>query len=50
MHPSKAETVEVDLSKYQNEEQREKENEQLVLDEIKRKDRSFYDQWCNDEN
>ena len=49
-HPSKAETVEVDLSKYQNEEQREKENEQLVLDEIKRKDRSFYDQWCNDEN
>ena len=45
-HPSKAETVEVDLSKYQNEEQREKENEQLV----KRKDRSFYDQWCNDEN
>ena len=49
-HTSKAETVEVDLSKYQNEEQREKENEQLVLDEIKRKDRSFYDQWCNDEN
>ena len=49
-HPSKAETVEVDLSKYQNEEQREKENEQLVLDEIKRKDRSFYDQGCNDEN
>ena len=49
-HPSKAETVEVDLSKYQNKEQREKENEQLVLDEIKRKDRSFYDQWCNDEN
>ena len=49
-HLSKAETVAVDLSKYQNEEQREKENEQLVLDEIKRKDRSFYDQWCNDEN
>ena len=49
-HPSKAETVEVDLSQYKNEEQREKENEQLVLDEIKRKDRSFYDQWCNDEN
>ncbi len=38
------------LSQYKNEEQREKENEQLVLDEIKRKDRSFYDQWCNDEN
>jgi L-aspartate oxidase len=49
-NPTKAETVEVDFSQYENEEAREKENEQLVLDEIKRKDRSFYDQWCNDEN
>ncbi|MGN1098605.1 MAG: L-aspartate oxidase [Clostridia bacterium] len=26
------------------------ENKRLVLEEIKRKDREFYDKWCNDEN
>lgn len=42
--------ISVDLEKYQKEEQLMKENQQLVLDEIKRKDRSFYDQWCNNDN
>lgn len=40
----------VDYEKYSQEEQLMKENQRLVLDEIKRKDRSFYDQWCNDGN
>lgn len=42
--------ISVDLEKYQKEEQLMKENQQLVLDEIKRKDRSFYDQWCNNDD
>lgn len=42
--------VPVDLTEYQNEEQRMEENQRLVLDEIKRKDRSFYDQWCNNDD
>ena len=42
--------ISIDLEKYQKEEQLMKENQQLVLDEIKRKDRSFYDQWCNNDN
>lgn len=40
----------VDYEKYSQEEQLMKKNQRLVLDEIKRKDRSFYDQWCNDGN
>ncbi len=43
------EEIPVDLTRYQ-EEQLSKENQQLVLDEIKRKDRSFYDQWCNNDD
>ena len=30
--------------------QREKEFRDLIMDEIKRKDRAFYDKWCNDED
>lgn len=31
-------------------EEREKEFRNLVMNEIKRKDRAFYDKWCNDED
>lgn len=45
------EPVPVDLEYYYGKiEKLADENRKLVLDEIKRKDRSFYDQWCNDEN
>lgn len=45
------EPVSVDLEYYHGKiEKLADENRKLVLDEIKRKDRSFYDQWCNDEN
>lgn len=30
--------------------QREAEFRRLIMDEIKRKDRAFYDKWCNDED
>lgn len=30
--------------------EREKEFRDLIMDEIKRKDRAFYDKWCNDED
>ena len=30
--------------------QREKEFRDLIMNEIKRKDRAFYDKWCNDED
>lgn len=51
-HPAeRKEPISVDLEFYhKKEEQLAAENRRLVLDEIKRKDRMFYDQWCNDEN
>jgi L-aspartate oxidase len=49
-NPGTLKEVSVDLELYKNEKQLMKENERLVLDEIKRKDRGFYDQWCNDGN
>lgn len=41
---------EIDLSAYPNKEERQKEFKKIIMDEIKRKDPAFYDQWCNDEN
>ena len=41
---------EIDLSSYPSKEERQKEFKKLIMDEIKRKDPAFYDQWCNDEN
>ena len=49
-HAREIKEVEADLESYGQEEQLAKENRRLVLDEIKRKDREFYDQWCNDED
>lgn len=45
-----SEEVLVDFEHYKNAENLLAENQKLVLDEIRRKDREFYDQWCNDGN
>lgn len=39
-----------DLKKYPEKAVREKEFKKLLMDEIKRKDKAFYDKWCNDED
>lgn len=39
----------VDLDSYPPKEERQKEFKKIIMDEIKRKDRKFYDKWCNDE-
>lgn len=41
---------ETDLSAYPEKEQREKEFKNMIMNEIKRKDKAFYDKWCNNEN
>ena len=38
---------EVDLSSYPAKEERQKEFKKLIMDEIKEKDKDFYDKWCN---
>ena len=38
---------EVDLSSYPPKEERQKEFKKLIMDEIKEKDKDFYDKWCN---
>jgi len=43
------ETIPVDVESY-NYEELQKHYKQLILDEIKRKDAKFYEQWLNDEN
>ena len=40
----------LDLKPYPPKAVREKEFKKLIMDEIKGKDREFYDKWCNDEN
>ena len=40
----------IDLTKYPEKPIREKEFKQLIMNEIKRKDKAFYDKWCNNEN
>lgn len=49
-NPGTIEEISVDLEPYKKEEHLLEENQKLVLDEIKRKDRDFYDQWCNNGN
>lgn len=46
----KGDIPEVDPYSYPEKAQREKNFKKLILNEIKRKDRAFYDKWCNDEN
>ena len=38
---------EIDLSSYPPKEERQKEFTKLIMDEIKEKDKDFYDKWCN---
>ena len=38
---------EVDLLSYPPKEERQKEFKKLIMDEIKEKDKDFYDKWCN---
>ena len=40
-------TPKVDLSKYEDPEEWDKINKDLILKEIKRRDEEFYDKWCN---
>ena len=40
-------TPEVDLSIYSDPEEWDKSNKRLVMEDIKRRDRDFYDKWCN---
>lgn len=40
----------IDLASYPDKAGRQKEFKDLILGEIKRKDKAFYDKWCNDEN
>ena len=42
--------IEVDLDAYPPKAQREKEFKDLIMNEIKSKDKDFYDKWCNNEN
>lgn len=40
----------IDFKEYPPKTEREKEFKELILNEIKRKDKAFYDKWCNNEN
>lgn len=40
----------INLSSYPEKAEREKEFKQLIMNEIERKDKAFYDKWCNNEN
>ncbi|MCH5316744.1 MAG: L-aspartate oxidase [Eubacterium sp.] len=44
------EIPDVDPYSYPEKAVREKNFKNLIMNEIKRKDRAFYDKWCNDEN
>lgn len=44
------EMPDIHLEDYAEKEIREKEFKKLIMDEIKGKDREFYDKWCNNEN
>lgn len=41
---------EIDISKYSDMEKMQKENKELLMGIIKRKDEEFYAKWCNNEN
>ncbi len=40
----------IDLKSYPEKSVRKKEFRKLIMDEIRRKDKDFYDKWCNNEN
>jgi len=40
----------IDLSAYPDKKTREREFKALIMNEIKRKDKAFYDKWCNNED
>ena len=40
----------IDVFAYADSQARSREDKSLILNEIKRRDREFYDKWCNDEN
>ena len=41
---------EINLDSYPGEDERQKEFKKLIMDEIRGKDKEFYDKWCNNEN
>lgn len=41
---------EIELKDYPDSQTRQKEFKRLIMEEIKGKDREFYDKWCNNEN
>ena len=41
---------EIDFSAYPQKNERERKFKELIMNEIERKDKAFYDKWCNDEN
>lgn len=42
--------IDINLDSYPPKEEREKEFRTLIMNEIKSKDKEFYDKWCNNEN
>lgn len=40
----------IDLDKYPERDERERSFKKIIMQEIKRKDKAFYDKWCNDED
>ena len=40
----------IDFSAYPEKKERESKFKELIMNEIERKDKAFYDKWCNDEN
>lgn len=40
----------IDFSAYPEKRERERKFKELIMNEIERKDKAFYDKWCNDEN
>lgn len=46
----KTDLPEIDLKSYPTKQEIAKEFKKLVMNEIKGKDKEFYDKWCNDEN
>lgn len=40
----------IDFSAYPEKKERERKFKELIMNEIERKDKAFYDKWCNDED
>lgn len=43
-------TLQADLTQYEDEAAWKESNRKLIMNEIKRRDEEFYDQWCNHQN